>query len=106
MFRPRITLEKYLKFVEHEAAAGGDTLLDDINIAPDLEEEDDVEINEEEELNSNVWKNINLAHISIPEDFKDDHEVLIIGKKVLGVAATLFALLLLALRFICSSMIC
>ena len=102
MFRSRITLEQYLQSVEHEPVAGEDTFSDDINIVLDLEEEEDVEINEEEELNSAVWTNVNPAHISIPEDFKDDNVVLIIGNKVLGVASTLFALLLLALRFICS----
>lgn len=81
MFRSRITLEQYLKSVEHEAAAGEDTALDDINMAPDLEEEEDIEINEEEELDSIVWTNANPAHISIVEDFKDDHEVLIIDDR-------------------------
>ncbi|KAJ8446989.1 hypothetical protein Cgig2_006617 [Carnegiea gigantea] len=42
--------KQYLKSVEHEAAAGEDTSLDDIIMAPDLEEEEDVEINEEEEV--------------------------------------------------------
>jgi len=69
------------------------------------EEEEEVEINEKEELDATIWTNINPAHITIPEDFKDDHEVLIIGKRVLGLDGTLFAPLLLALRFICSLMI-
>ncbi|KAJ8429945.1 hypothetical protein Cgig2_032874 [Carnegiea gigantea] len=43
-------------------------------MAPNLEEEEDVEKNEEEELDSIVWTNVNPPHISIPEDFKDDHE--------------------------------
>lgn len=78
MFWSRITLEKCLKPVEHAAATGEDTSLDDINIALDLEEEEDVETNEEEELDSTGWTNINPAYINIPEDFKNDHEVLII----------------------------
>ncbi|KAJ8447677.1 hypothetical protein Cgig2_031731 [Carnegiea gigantea] len=83
---------------EHEAAAGEDTSLDDINMDLDSEEEEEVEINEKEELDTTVWTNINPAYITIPEDFKDDHEVLIIGKRVLGLDGTLFAPLLLALR--------
>ena len=52
MFLSRITLEQYLQSVKHEAAAGEDTLFYDINIAPNLEEEEDVEINTKEELDS------------------------------------------------------
>ena len=34
--------------------------------------DDDVEINEQDDLDSNVYTNVNPAHISIPEDFKDE----------------------------------
>jgi len=53
MFRSRITLEEYLKSVEHEVAAGEDISLDDINMDTELEEnddDDDVEINEQDDL--------------------------------------------------------
>jgi len=95
MFRSRITLEEYLKSVEHEVAAGEDISLDDINMDTELEEnddDDDVEINEQDDLHSKVFANVNHAHISIPEDFKDDQEVLVIGKIILE-KCTLYFLL-------------
>ena len=40
MFRSRITLEDYPKSVQHEDAASEDVFLDDIDVIPDLEEEE------------------------------------------------------------------
>ena len=40
MFRSRVTLEEYLKSVQHEDAASEDVSLDDIDMTPDLEEEE------------------------------------------------------------------
>jgi len=39
MFWSRITLEEYLKFVQHGDAAGEDVSLDNIHMIPDFEEE-------------------------------------------------------------------
>ena len=98
MFRSRFTLEEYLKSVEHEVAAGEDMSLDDLDMVIDLEDDndDDVEVNEQDALDSDVFANVNPAHISIPEDFKDDQEVLIIGKRILEMHIILFTLLLLS----------
>ena len=79
MFRSRITLEEYLKSVQHEDAAGEDVSLDDIDMIPDLEEEE-VEHVGENNFESRVSINMNPSLINIPDNFKDDKEVLIIGK--------------------------
>ncbi|KAJ8432000.1 hypothetical protein Cgig2_027003 [Carnegiea gigantea] len=77
MFRSRITLEEYLKSVQHEDAAGEDLSLDDIDMIPDLEEEQ-VEHVGENIFESRVSINMNPFLINVPDDFKDDKEVLII----------------------------
>ena len=79
MFRSRITLEEYLKSIQHEDAAGEDVSLDDIDMIPDLEEEE-VEHVGENIFESRVSINMNPSLINIPDNFKDDKEVLIIGK--------------------------
>ena len=40
MFRSRVTLEEYLKSVQHEDATGEDLSLDDIHVIFDLEHEE------------------------------------------------------------------
>ena len=79
MFRSRITLEEYLKSVQHEDAAGEDVSLDDIDVIPELEEEE-VEHVGENIFESTVLINMNPSLINVPDDFKDDKEVLIIDK--------------------------
>jgi len=81
MFRSGITLEKYLKSIQHEDAACEDVSLDDIDMIHDLEEE--VETVEENIFESRVSVNMNPSLITIADDFKDDNEVLIIGKWIL-----------------------
>lgn len=80
MFRSRITLEEYLKSIEHETPVGEDVALDNINMMPDLEEED-VEADEDNAYESRISIDVNPSHISIPEDFNDDKEVLIIDEQ-------------------------
>ncbi|KAJ8439074.1 hypothetical protein Cgig2_018468 [Carnegiea gigantea] len=72
MFRSRITLEEYLKSVQHEDAAGEDVSLDNIDMIPDFEEE--VEHVGENIFESRVSINMNPSLINIPDDFKDDKE--------------------------------
>ncbi|KAJ8425573.1 hypothetical protein Cgig2_013919 [Carnegiea gigantea] len=73
MFRSRITLEEYLKSVQHEDAAGEDVSLDGIDMIPDLEEEE-VEHVGENIFESRVLINMNPSLINIPDNFKDDKE--------------------------------
>ena len=79
MFRSRVALEEYLKSVQHEDAAGEDVSLDDIDMTPDLEEEE-IETVGENIFESRVSIDKNPLLITIPDDFKDNKEVLIIGK--------------------------
>ena len=79
MFRSSITLEEYLKFVQHEDAASEDVSLDDVDMIPDLEEED-VEHVGENIFESRFSINMNPSLINIHDDFKDDKELLIIGE--------------------------
>ncbi|KAJ8437811.1 hypothetical protein Cgig2_021353 [Carnegiea gigantea] len=73
MFRSRITLEEYLKFIQHEVAAREDVSLDDIDMIPNLEEEE-VGTAGKNIFHSRVSINMNPSLISIPVDFKDDKE--------------------------------
>ncbi|KAJ8441284.1 hypothetical protein Cgig2_013699 [Carnegiea gigantea] len=70
--RARITLEEYLKSVQHEDTAGEDVSLDNIDMIPDFEEE--VEHVGENIFESRVSINMNPSLINIPDDFKDDKE--------------------------------
>ena len=79
MFRSRITLEGYLHFIQHEDTAGEEVSLDDIDMISDKEEEE-VETNKETIFNSRVLINVNPYLVAMPYDFKDDKEVLILGK--------------------------
>jgi len=79
MFRSRVTLEEYLKSVQQEDAAGEDVSLDDIDMTPDLEEEE-IDTVGENIFESRVSIDMNPSLITIPDDFKDDKQVLIIGK--------------------------
>jgi len=81
MFRSRVTLEEYLKSIGHEAATSEDVSLDDIDMFPNLEE--DLGTMEEDTCDSRVSMNMNSSLITIPEDFKDDKKVLIIGDIIL-----------------------
>jgi len=82
MFLSRVTLEEYLKSIEHETATGEDVSLDDIDMFPNLEEEN-LTTMEEDTCDSRVSMNMNSSLITIPDDFKDDREVLIIGNIIL-----------------------
>ncbi|KAJ8422326.1 hypothetical protein Cgig2_011618 [Carnegiea gigantea] len=73
MFRFRITLENYLKSIQHEDAACEDVSLDDIDMILDLEEEE-VKTIEEDIFKLRVSINMNSSLITIPDDFKDDKE--------------------------------
>ena len=73
------TSEEYLKSVQHEDATGEDVSLDDIDMIPDLEEEKVKHVGENI-FESRVLLNMNPNLTTIPDDFKDDKEVLIIGK--------------------------
>jgi len=79
MFRSWITLEEYLKSVQDEDVAGEDVALDNIDMIPNLEEEE-VEHVQENIFESRVLITMNPSLINIPDDFKDDKEMLIIGK--------------------------
>jgi len=81
MFRSRVTLEEYLKSIGHEAATSEDVSLDDIDMFPNLEE--DLGTMEEDTCDSRVLMNMNSSLITIPDDFKDDREVLIIVNIIL-----------------------
>ncbi|KAJ8422360.1 hypothetical protein Cgig2_033888 [Carnegiea gigantea] len=72
MFRSRITLEEYLKSVQHEDVAGEDVSLDNIDMIPGFKEE--VEHVGENIFESRVSINMNPSLINIPDDFKDDKE--------------------------------
>ncbi|KAJ8421982.1 hypothetical protein Cgig2_007560 [Carnegiea gigantea] len=74
MFRSRITLEEYLKSVQHEDAVGEDVTLDDIDMIFNLEEKE-AKIIGENIFESRVLINVNPSLITIPDDFKDDKEV-------------------------------
>ena len=79
MFRSRITSKEYHKFVQHEDVADEDMSLDDIDMIFDFKEE------EVEHVGENIFElrvsiNMNPSLINVPDDFKDDKEVLIIGK--------------------------
>jgi len=82
MFRSRVTLEEYLKSIKHEVAAGEDVSLDDIDMFPNLEEEDHATM-EADTCASRVSMNMNSSLVTIPNNFKDDREVLIIGNIIL-----------------------
>ena len=71
MFWSIITLEEYVKSVQHEDAAGEDVSLDDIDRIPDLDEEDGETV-EENIFESRVSTNMNSLLITILNDFKDD----------------------------------
>ncbi|KAJ8428929.1 hypothetical protein Cgig2_001020 [Carnegiea gigantea] len=73
MFRSRVTLEEYLKSIQHEDAAGEDVSLDDIDMIADLEEEE-VEHVGENIFESRVSINMNPSLINILDNFKDDKE--------------------------------
>ncbi|KAJ8430159.1 hypothetical protein Cgig2_005521 [Carnegiea gigantea] len=73
MFRSRVTLEEYLKSVQYEDAAGEDVSLDDIDMTPDLEEEE-IETVGENIFESRVSIDMNPSLITTPDDFKDDKE--------------------------------
>ncbi|KAJ8424466.1 hypothetical protein Cgig2_027378 [Carnegiea gigantea] len=73
MFQSKITLEEYLKSVQHEEAAGTNVSLDDIDMIPNLEEEDGETV-EENIFKSKVSTNMNSSLITIPDNFKDDKE--------------------------------
>ena len=76
--------QEYLKSVQHEDAAGEDVCLDDIDMIPDLEEEE-VEHVGENNFESRVSINMNPSLINIPDNFKDDKEVFIIGKQIFNI---------------------
>ncbi|KAJ8426929.1 LOW QUALITY PROTEIN: hypothetical protein Cgig2_006751 [Carnegiea gigantea] len=76
MFQSKITLEEYLKFVQHEDAASEDASSDDIDMIPDIEEED-VETVQENIFKSRVSINMNPSLITLADDFKDDKENLL-----------------------------
>ncbi|KAJ8435633.1 hypothetical protein Cgig2_000299 [Carnegiea gigantea] len=71
----RIILEEHLKFVQHEDAVGEDVSLDDIDMIPDLEEEEVKQVGENI-FKSRVSINMNPSLINIPNGFKDDKELL------------------------------
>ncbi|KAJ8424710.1 hypothetical protein Cgig2_025459 [Carnegiea gigantea] len=73
MFRSKITLEEYLKSVQHEDAVGEDVSLNNIDMIPDFDEEE-VEHVGENIFESRVSINTNLFLINIPHDFKDDKD--------------------------------
>jgi len=82
MFWSSVTLEEYLKSIEHEAVVGEDVSFDDIDMFPNLKEED-LATMEEDTCDSRVLMNMNSSLITIPDDFKDDREVLIIVNIIL-----------------------
>ncbi|KAJ8428047.1 hypothetical protein Cgig2_024099 [Carnegiea gigantea] len=93
MFRSRVTLEEYLKSIQHEDAAGEDVSLDDIDMIPDLEEEEEVETAGENIFESRVSINMNPSLITIPDDFKDDKEDITVNivKRKMGASEVVFS---------------
>ncbi|KAJ8430686.1 hypothetical protein Cgig2_024551 [Carnegiea gigantea] len=77
MFRSKIKLEEYLMCVQHKDTVGEDMSLDDIGMIPNLKEEE-VKTIAENIFESRVSINMNASLVTIPDDFKNDKEVLII----------------------------
>ena len=55
--------------------------LDDIDMVPDLEKED-LKAYEDNAYESRILIDVNPSLISVPKDFNDDKEVLIIGNGI------------------------
>ncbi|KAJ8435889.1 hypothetical protein Cgig2_010922 [Carnegiea gigantea] len=90
----KITLEEYLKSVQHEDAAGEDVSSDDIDMIPDLEEEEEeVEHVGEDIFESRVSINMNPSLINIPNNFKDDKEDIVVDivKQKTGASEVVFS---------------
>ncbi|KAJ8427893.1 hypothetical protein Cgig2_008511 [Carnegiea gigantea] len=92
MFRSKITLEEYLKSVQHEDAVGEDVSLNDIDMIHDLDEED-VEHVGEDIFESRVSINMNPSLINIPDNFKDDNEDIAVDivKRKTGASEVVFS---------------
>ncbi|KAJ8424882.1 hypothetical protein Cgig2_017974 [Carnegiea gigantea] len=92
MFRSRITLEEYLKSVQHEDEASEDVSLDDIDMIPDSKEEE-VEHVRKNIFESRVSINMNPSLINIPDNFKDDKEDIAVDivKRKTGASEVVFS---------------